>query len=155
MTNGGAPGHTVINGEAHGQTVTNGGAPGQTLANAGVSVNFPWATTMSPAQTTGTFQGELYSVGSNGLVVIDGTSFNIATPTTATLRGGKVVVVWPTGSVSIQEAQDQAPPKKISLTPKEYIIGAFVPTLLAVIYSIPWHLLASAIQEMGPFDQLQ
>ena len=141
MTNGGAPS----------QMVTNNGVPGQTLANGGV----PGATTIPPAQTSGTFQGESYSVGSNGLVVIDGTSFNTAMPTTATLGDGKVVVVWPTGSVSIQEAEDRPSSMNISVTPKEYIIGAFVPTILAVIYSIPWHLLASAIKEIEPFYQLQ
>ncbi|MCJ1346260.1 hypothetical protein MMC31_004475 [Peltigera leucophlebia] len=161
LANGGVPGQTLANGGVSGKTLANGGVPGQTLANGGVpgqtlaNGGVPGATTMPPAQTTGTFQGESYSVGSNGLVVIDGTSFNTATPTTATLRGGKVVVVWPTGSVSIQEAQDRAPSKKIFITPKEYIIGAFVPTILAVIYSIPWHLLASAIQEIEPFYQLQ
>lgn len=158
VTNGGAPGQKVPSGGVPGQTLANGGFPGQTLANGGVpgaSVNLPGATITPPAQTTGTFQGQSYSVGTNGLVVIDGTSFNTATPTTATLKGGKVVVVWPTGSVSIQEAQDRAPSKKIAITPKEYIIGAFVPTILAVVYSIPWHLLASAIQEIEPFYQLQ
>lgn len=158
LTNGGVLGPTVTIGGVPGQTVPSGGVPGQTLANGGVpgaSANFAGAPTKPPAQTTGTFQGESYSVGSNGLVVIDGTSFNTATPTTATLRGGKVVVVWPTGSVSIQEAQDRATPKKITITPQEYIIGAFVPTILAVVYSIPWHLLTSAIQEIEPFYQLQ
>lgn len=151
LISGGALGQALTNGGIPGPTMTNGGVPGQALANGGV----PGATTMSPAQTTGTFHGESYSVGSDGLVVIDGTSFNTATPTTATLKGGKVVVVWPTGSVSIQEAQDRAPSKKIAITPKEYIIGAFLPTILAVVYSIPWHLLASAIQEIEPFYQLQ
>lgn len=158
QANGGFPVQTLANGGVPGQTLANGGVPGQTLANGGVpgaSANLQGATIMPPAQTTGTFQGESYSVGSNGLVVIDGTSFNTAAPTTATLKDGKVVVVWPTGSVSIQEAQDLAPPKKIAITPKEYIIGAFVPTILAVVYSIPWHLLASAIQEIEPFYQLQ
>ena len=151
-------GQALTNEGALGPTVTSGGVPGQTVASGGnpeASANFPGAATMPPAQTTGTLQGELYSVGSNGLVVIDGTSFNTATPTAATLRGGKVVVVWPTGSVSIQEAQDRAPSKKIAITPKEYIIGSFVPTILAVVYSIPWHLLASAIQAIEPFYQLQ
>lgn len=158
LTNGGVPGPMVTSGGVFGQTVPNGGVPGQTLASGGVpgaSANLPGATTTPPAQTTGTFEGESYSVGLNGLVIIDGTSFNTATPTTATLKDGKVVVVWPTGSVSIQEAQDRAPSKKIAITPKEYIIGAFVPTILAVVYSIPWHLLASAIQEIEPFYQLQ
>lgn len=144
-------GQTVTNGGTPNQMMTNNGVPGQTLANGGA----PGATTIPPAQTSGTFQGESYSVGSNGLVVINGTSFNTATPTTATLRGGKVVVVWPTGSVSIQEAEDRPSSMDISVTPQEYVIGAFVPTIIAVIYSIPWHLLASAIQETEPFYQLQ
>lgn len=144
-------GQSVTNGGAPSQMVTNKGVPGQTLANGGA----PGASTIPPAQTSGTFQGESYSVGSNGLVVIDGTNFNTATPTTATLGDGKVVVVLPTGSISIQEAEDGPPSMKISVTPKEYIIGAFVPTILAVIYSIPWHLLASAIKEIEPFYQLQ
>lgn len=158
LSKGGNPGPTATNGGVPGQTLANGGAPGQTLANGGIpgtSANLPGATIGPPAQTTGMFQGQSYSVGSNGLVIIGGKSFNTATPTTATLTGGKVVVVWPTGSVSIQDAQDRTPSKKISITPTEYIIGAFVPTILAVVYSIPWNLLASAIQEIEPFYQLQ
>ncbi len=126
---------------------TNGGVSGAS--------DHPPAVTATPLAQTGFFQGESYSVGSNGIVVIDGTTFATATPTTATLSDGKVVIVWPNGSVSIQEAKDLAPPKKIYITPKEYVLGAFVPTILAVLYSIPWHLLASAIQDIEPFYQLQ
>lgn len=111
-------------------------------------------TTASPAQT-GEFQGESYSVGPNGVVVIDGTTFSTGTPTTATLANGKVVVVWPSGSISIQDPKDRAPKRKTSVTAKEYVLGAYVPTLIAVVFSIPWHLLASAIKEMEPFYQLQ
>lgn len=88
-------------------------------------------------------------------MVIDGTTFATGTPTTATLADNKVVVVWPSGSISVQDAKDRAPKPKTYLTPEEYVLGAFVPTLLAVLFSIPWHLLASAIKEMEPFYQLQ
>ena len=34
------------------------------------------------------------------------------------------------------------------------MVGAFIPTILAVLFTIPWHLLASAIKEIEPFYQL-
>ena len=37
---------------------------------------------------------------------------------------------------------------------KDYIIGCFLPTILAVIFTIPWTILASAIKEIEPFFQL-
>ena len=120
-------------------------------AIAGLSSGHPLQTT-APAQT-GIFQGETFSVGSNGIVVIGGSTFATATPTTATLADGKIVVVWPSGSVSVSDASQ--PQQKYSVTPKEYLIGAILPTLLAVVFSIPWYLLASAIQEIEPFYQLQ
>lgn len=94
-------------------------------------------------------------MGPNGVVVIDGTTFATGTPTTATLADGKVVVVWPSGSISVQNPEDRAPERKTFVTAKEYVLGAFVPTFIAVLFSIPWHLLASAIKEMEPFYQLQ
>lgn len=62
-----------------------------TLANGEVFSISP-GITPPPAQT-GIFQGESYSVGSNGVVVIGGTTFATRTPTTATLTDGKVIVV--------------------------------------------------------------
>ena len=44
--------------------------------------------------------------------------------------------------------------RKISVTPRDYVIGAFLPTILAVLFSIPWQLLHSAIKEIEPFYQL-
>ena len=124
-----------------------------TLADGEAVVVTPGMTAM-PVQT-GIFQGETYSVGPNGIVVIDGTTFATGTPTTATLADGKVVVVWPSGSISVQDPKERAPERRISVTAKEYVLGAFIPTFLAVLFSIPWHLLASSIKEMEPFYQLQ
>ena len=88
-------------------------------------------------------------------MVIDGTTFNTASPTTTTLADGQEVVVGPTGAVSIQDLAPIDPTKHtISVTPRDYVIGAFLPTILAVLFSIPWHLLASAVKEIEPFYQL-
>jgi len=38
--------------------------------------------------------------------------------------------------------------------PQNYVLGAWLPTLLAVVLSIPWHLLTSAIKEIEPIYQL-
>jgi len=94
-----------------------------------------------------------YTIGSNGTVVVDGITFMGSFPTTATLDEGHVLIVAPTG-VSIQEVthQDQAVDY---VSPGDYVVGAFVPTILAVLFSIPWHILGSAIKEMEPFYQLQ
>lgn len=88
-------------------------------------------------------------------MIIAGTTFNTATPTTATLDDGNVVAVGPTGAVSVQEAQHQGPAKQsITVTPQDYVLGTWIPTFLAVLFSIPWHLLASAVKEIEPFYQL-
>ena len=42
-----------------------------------------------------------------------------------------------------------------SLSIRDYVIGAFIPTLISVIFSIPWHILSSAIKEIEPVFQLQ
>ena len=101
----------------------------------------------------------------NGTLYIDGKTFNTASPTTATLNNGEVLKVGPTGAVSVQMSSTnasgntpgEAEPEGqvIGMTTRRYIIGAFVPTILAVLFSIPWHLLASALKEMEPFYQLQ
>lgn len=105
----------------------------------------------------GVAAGETYAIGAEGHVLVGGKTFETGSPTTATLPGGNVVVVGPTGAVSIQEPAHRAedPTKQsISISPQDYVIGAFVPTILAVLFSIPWHLLASAIKEIEPFYQL-
>lgn len=88
-------------------------------------------------------------------MIIAGTTFTTGNPTTATLGDGNVVVVGPTGAVSIQEAQEQETSNDpTSVTPRDYILGMWIPTIIAVLFSIPWHLLASAIKEIEPFYQL-
>ena len=101
--------------------------------------------------STGIADGVPYTIGADGLVLIDGYFFNTADPTTATLDDGHVVVVGPTGAVSIQELPSQ---ESLGLTPRDYVVGAFIPTILAVLFTIPWHLLASAVKEIEPFYQL-
>ena len=103
---------------------------------------------------TGMFHGESYSVGPSGVVVLGGKSFTTASPTTATLADGKIVVVGPSG-VSVLDAANDPQTAKTWVTPYEYIVGGFLPTIIAVIYSIPWYMLASALQEIQPFYQLQ
>ncbi len=42
-----------------------------------------------------------------------------------------------------------------AISPHEYPIGAFIPTVLAVVFTIPWDILASAVKEIEPFYQMQ
>ena len=86
-----------------------------------------------------------------GVAIVGGYFLNTASPTTATLTDGHIVVVGPTGEVSIQELPSQ---QSTGLTPRDYVVGAFIPTILAVLFTIPWHLLTSAIKEIEPFYQL-
>lgn len=76
-----------------------------------------------------------------------------ATPSGAPVsQGGRE-----TGNVTvvvILPGQSSPPQPKESVTRKEYLIGAFLPTVLAVLFSIPWYILFSAVQEMEPFYQL-
>lgn len=132
---------------------------GQTTSSTQPPVPFPNpispTTTSTPVRSntiTGVAASQSYTILPSGAVAIDGQTFNTASPTTATLANGNVVVVGPTGAVSIQ--QMSTPQQPVSVTPRNYVIGAFVPTILAVLFSIPWHLLASAIQEIEPFYQL-
>ncbi|RDW58135.1 hypothetical protein BP6252_13546 [Coleophoma cylindrospora] len=66
--------------------------------------------------------------------------------TTAPTVGGPAPTNWLT------------PPEKQSsihvFTRRDYFIGAFLPTILAVLFSIPWSLLDATIKEMEPFYQL-
>ena len=110
------------------------------------------------AMTVGTAMGEKFTMGPSGLVVIDGTTFNTATPTTKTLANGKTVKIGPTGVVSIQDKVDPSTQSfnkdRLFISRSEYIIGSFLPTIIAVLFTIPWHILASALKEMEPFYQL-
>ena len=112
----------------------------------------------------GVIDGLQYSIRDE-LLYIDRKTFDIASPTVATLRGGDVLAVDPSGAVTIQtssadllEHQPSVAEQEahvIGVTVRQYVTGAFVPTILAVLFSIAWHLLASALKEMEPFYQLQ
>jgi hypothetical protein len=41
------------------------------------------------------------------------------------------------------------------ITPNQYILVAFAPLIIAILYTIPWQILDNTIQEMEPFYQLQ
>ncbi|KAL9634320.1 MAG: hypothetical protein Q9204_003047 [Flavoplaca sp. TL-2023a] len=81
----------------------------------------------TPRPQTGEMNAATDSIGPSGAVV-NGKTFDYATPTTATVPSGKIIVVDPS--------------------------GAFLPTVLAVLFSIPWYILFTAVQEMEPFYQL-
>ncbi|KAL9606966.1 MAG: hypothetical protein Q9167_008072, partial [Letrouitia subvulpina] len=68
----------------------------------------------------------------------------------------KTVVVGPSGSAIVKDlpVHESPPQLRKSVTPKEYVIGAVLPTVFAVLFGIPWHILFAAIQEMEPFYQL-
>ena len=87
---------------------------------------------------------------------MEGQTFYTASPTTATLSDGDVVMVGSSGALLIQQTPTEDPTKQpiTGVTPQDYVLGAFVPTFIAVLFSIPWHLLASAIKELEPFYQL-
>ncbi|KAG8532311.1 uncharacterized protein KY384_003952 [Bacidia gigantensis] len=156
---GNTPGATDVVVDASGHTVAVGSqpsnGPAQTPApvvngafQAGSQINSPIT-----APITGTAVGETYVIGTDGQIVIDGSTFNTATPTTATLKDGKTIVVGPSGAVSIQ---DKAPATTYmyTLSPLDYVLGGFLPIIVAVIFTAPWHILASAIKEIEPFYQL-
>ena len=84
---------------------------------------------------------------------------------TPAVQEGNVLTKDPTDTVTMQTPsanaignQTGAAEPGVSATGvnvRQYIIGAFLPTIFAVTFSIPWHLLASALKDMEPFYQLQ
>ncbi|KAL8851381.1 MAG: hypothetical protein Q9221_003652, partial [Calogaya cf. arnoldii] len=115
----------------------------------------PDGSSSTPRPQTGVANGATYSVGPSSAVV-NGKTIGYATPTTAIVASGKVVVVDSSGAVNIQNIPDQSSPPqpRKSVTRNEYFIGAFLPTILAVLFTIPWYILFAAVQEMEPFYQL-
>ncbi|KAL8646510.1 MAG: hypothetical protein Q9226_006820 [Calogaya cf. arnoldii] len=131
-------------------------APGAQNGGGGqTDSRLPARSSSTPRPQTGVANGATYSVGPSSAVV-NGKTIGYATPTTATVASGKVVVVDPSGAVNIQNIPDQSSPpqRRKSVTRKEYFIGAFLPTILAVLFTIPWYILFVAVQEMEPFYQL-
>ena len=107
------------------------------------------------AATTGVVGGETFSAGTDGKIVIGGKTLDRSSPTSAILDNGKTVVLGPT-SIAILPAKDSGSrPERQSIAPKEYVLGAFVPVIVAVIFTIPWQILNAAVKEIEPFYQLQ
>ena len=112
----------------------------------------------------GAIHGMSYTID-HGVLYIDGSTFSTAIPTTATLNNDEILKVDPTGAISLLSlpvdksgnVSGEVKPEGqvIRVVPRTYFIGAFLPTILAVLFSTPWPLLASAFQEMEPFYQLQ
>lgn len=119
---------------------------------------------VAPSIQTGVVDGMPYKID-NGVLYIDGATFSTATPTSATLHHGEILKIDPNGAISLQlpstNTSGSGPNgpvrevRRIGVTPRQYFIGAFLPTIVAVFFAIPWYLLASALQEMEPFFQLQ
>lgn len=79
-------------------------------------------------------------------------------PTTS--YGSASEKIHPTGAVSLQLPSDGTSGNEsdfhvVGVTSQQYFVGAFLPTILAVLFTIPCQLLASALQEMEPYYQLQ
>lgn len=112
----------------------------------------------------GAIHGMSYTID-DGVLYIDGSTFSTATPTTVTLNNDEVLKVDPTGAISLLSlpvdksgnvsGEAEHATQVIGIGPRKYFIGAFLPTILAVLFSAPWPLLSSALQEMEPFYQLQ
>ena len=112
----------------------------------------------------GTIHGMSYTID-DGVLYIDGSTFSTATPTTATLNNDEILKVDPTGAISLislpvgksgnVSGEAEQGTQVVGIASHEYFIGAFLPTIIAVLFSTPWPLLTSALQEMEPFYQLQ
>ena len=91
------------------------------------------------------------------MLYLDKMSFATASPTTADLDNDRVLIIGPTGgfSVDIATPTNHPNPSHEGISPHKYLIGAFVPTILAVLFTIPWHILALAFKELEPFHQMQ
>ena len=65
-------------------------------------------------------------------------------PTSTFVNATGTYLAWSNGGITLFP----------QITLQQYISVSFVPLILAVIYSIPWRVLDSAIREMEPFYQL-
>ena len=112
----------------------------------------------------GVIHGMSYTID-DGVLYIDGSTFSTAIPTTATLNDYEILKLDPTGAISLLSlpieksgnvsGEEEPETHVIGIAPQQYFIGAFLPTIIAVLFSAPWPLLASALQEMEPYYQLQ
>ena len=104
------------------------------------------------ALITGSAGSDVYTLGPDGAIYIDGTTFFTNHPTSTMLADGDMFMVGPTGAVTIQKASTHSP--LTTLTTRDFVLGAFIPTIVAVIFSIPWRIVLAAVKEMEPFHQL-
>ncbi|KAI9806508.1 MAG: hypothetical protein M1833_003695 [Piccolia ochrophora] len=104
---------------------------------------------------TRTVNGLEYEDLTTGLAVA-GKTYATATPTTATLPNGQTLVIGNDGKVSLKSKPvplEKMPSHGVSY--RDYVVGAFVPTMVAVLFSIPWYILDRAIKQIEPFYQLK
>ncbi len=78
-------------------------------------------------------------------------------PTTATLGNGKVLVIDSAGNAKLGNSSVTAVRQHSihALTIHQYLIGRIIPTIVAVLFTIPWLILDAAVKEMEPYYQLK
>lgn len=107
------------------------------------------------AVTSGVLGGETFAVGTDGKILIGGKTFDRSSPTSAVLDDGKAVIINPSGIALLPAKGSGSGPVINSIAAKEYVLGAFVPVIVAVLFTIPWQILNAAVKEIEPFYQLQ
>lgn len=70
-------------------------------------------------------------------------------PDSVTTSSTKLLASATSTPVSVSDTRVEA------ISPRDYLIGAFIPTVLAVLFTTPWSILASAVKEIEPFYQMQ
>jgi hypothetical protein len=90
-------------------------------------------------------------------VVVDGHTYATATPTTVNLGNGESLVIDSAGKAMVGNSTIPTTRQQSihALTVHQYVIGGILPTLIAVIFIIPWLILDSAVKEMEPYYQLK
>ncbi|KAK0106260.1 hypothetical protein ONS96_003901 [Cadophora gregata f. sp. sojae] len=80
-------------------------------------------------------------------------SARVSTPTrvgNTVVISGSTVVLLPTDAPVSGNTEDVV----YYFSKRDYILGAFVPTIIAVLFSIPWGIVDTAAKEMEPFVRL-
>ncbi|KAH7395537.1 hypothetical protein BKA64DRAFT_708932 [Cadophora sp. MPI-SDFR-AT-0126] len=80
-------------------------------------------------------------------------SARVSTPTKAgktVIISGSTIVLLPTDAPASSNTEDVV----YYFSKRDYIVGAFVPTIIAVLFSIPWGLVDTSAKEMEPFVRL-
>lgn len=80
-------------------------------------------------------------------------SLSVSSPTKAgntIVISGSTIVLLPTDAPISGNTEDVV----VYFSKRDYIIGAFIPTIIAVLFSIPWGIIDTAAKEMEPFVRL-